>query len=48
MASSPFIAGLLGGASIRSVFLVDLVLMTLLGVAVQRTMKDAARTMDRS
>jgi MFS family permease len=39
MASSPFIAGLLGGASIRIVFLVDLALMALLAVTVQRTMK---------
>jgi len=39
MASSPFIAGLLGGASIRIVFLVDLALMTLLAVTVHRTMK---------
>jgi MFS family permease len=39
MASSPFIAGLLGGASIRIVFLVDLALMALLAVTVHRTMK---------
>ena len=41
MASSPFIAGLLGGASIRIVFLVDLALMALLAVTVHRTMKTA-------
>jgi len=39
MASSPFIAGLLGGTSIRIVFLVDLALMALLAVTVHRTMK---------
>jgi MFS family permease len=43
MASSPFIAGFLGGASIRIVFFVDLALMALLAVAVQRTMKDVVR-----
>ena len=40
MATSPFIAGALGGASIRIVFLADLALMALLAVMVQRTMKD--------
>ena len=40
MASAPFIAGALGGASIRIVFLADLALMALLAVIVQRTMKD--------
>jgi DHA1 family multidrug resistance protein-like MFS transporter len=40
MASSPFIAGFLGGASIRVVFVVDLVLMALLAAVVQRTMAD--------
>jgi DHA1 family multidrug resistance protein-like MFS transporter len=44
MASSPFIAGFVGGASIRIVFLVDLVLMTLLGVTVHRTMKEGLGT----
>jgi MFS family permease len=43
MASSPFIAGFLGGASIRIVFFVDLALMALLAIAVQRTMKDVVR-----
>lgn len=40
MASSPFIAGFLGGSSIRVVFLVDLVVMAVLAGAVQRLMVD--------
>ena len=40
MASSPFIAGFVGGASIRIVFFVDLVLMALLAAVVQKTMTD--------
>ena len=40
MASSPFIAGFLGGASIRIVFAVDLAMMALLAVVVQKTMTD--------
>jgi DHA1 family multidrug resistance protein-like MFS transporter len=40
MASSPFIAGFLGGASIRIVFVVDLALMALLTAVVQKTMTD--------
>jgi len=40
MASSPFIAGFLGGSSIRVVFLVDLVLMAALATAVQKLMVD--------
>ena len=40
MASSPFIAGFLGGASIRVVFVVDLALMALLAAVVQKTMAD--------
>lgn len=40
MASSPFVAGVLGGASIRIVFAVDLVLMGLLAAVVQKTMAD--------
>ena len=40
MASSPFIAGFVGGASIRIVFFVDLALMALLAVFVQKTMAD--------
>ena len=40
MASSPFIAGFVGGASIRIVFGVDLVLMGALAVVVQKTMTD--------
>jgi DHA1 family multidrug resistance protein-like MFS transporter len=38
MASSPFIAGFLGGASIRVVFFVDLAMMALLAAVVQRVM----------
>jgi MFS family permease len=40
MASSPFIAGFVGGASIRIVFAVDLVLMAILAAFVQKTMTD--------
>jgi DHA1 family multidrug resistance protein-like MFS transporter len=40
MAASPFIAGFLGGASIRVVFLVDLALMALVAAVVQRTMTE--------
>ena len=40
MASSPFIAGFLGGSSIRVVFLVDLVIMAALAGAVQKLMVD--------
>jgi DHA1 family multidrug resistance protein-like MFS transporter len=40
MASSPFIAGFLGGSSIRVVFLVDLVVMAALAVAVRKLMVD--------
>ena len=40
MASSPFIAGFVGGASIRIVFVVDLALMALLAAVVQKTMTD--------
>jgi DHA1 family multidrug resistance protein-like MFS transporter len=40
MAISPFIAGILSGASIRIVFLADLALMAVLAVIVHRTMKD--------
>jgi len=46
MASSPFIAGVLGGVSIRSVFIVDLAVMALLGVIVRRTMVDGHGTED--
>jgi MFS transporter, DHA1 family, multidrug resistance protein len=38
MASSPFIAGFLGGASIRSVFFVNLTVMTVVAAFVYRTM----------
>ncbi len=40
MASSPFIAGFVGGASIRIVFFVDLALMALLALVVQKTMTE--------
>ena len=40
MASSPFIAGFVGGASIRIVFFVDLALMAMLALVVQKTMTD--------
>jgi hypothetical protein len=40
MASSPFIAGFVGGASLRIVFVVDLALMALTAGLVSRTMKD--------
>ncbi len=42
MASSPFIAGFLGGASIRIVFLVDLALMAMLALAVRSLMQRVA------
>jgi MFS transporter, DHA1 family, multidrug resistance protein len=44
MASSPFIAGFLSGASIRIVFLVDLALMAVLALAVNRVMVDQKDT----
>ena len=40
MASSPFIAGFVGGASIRIVFFADLTVMALLAAIVHRTMAD--------
>ena len=40
MASSPFIAGFVGGTSIRIVFFVDLAMMALLAAVVQKTMAD--------
>ena len=40
MASSPFIAGFVGGTSIRVVFFVDLALMGILAAFVQKTMSD--------
>jgi MFS transporter, DHA1 family, multidrug resistance protein len=40
MASSPFIAGFLGGSSIRVVFLVDVVVMAVLAAAVHKLMVD--------
>jgi MFS family permease len=46
MASSPFIAGFLSGTGIRIVFFVDVVMMTLLAGAVQKTMVDI--TTDRT
>jgi DHA1 family multidrug resistance protein-like MFS transporter len=44
MASSPFIAGFLGGASIRIVFFVDLAIMAALALTVRRTMVGGAGT----
>ncbi len=44
MASSPFVAGALGGTSIRTVFFVDLALMALVAAVVQRTMAPAPAT----
>jgi hypothetical protein len=41
MASSPFVAGFLGGTSIRVVFIVDVVLMALIAGTVQNKMIDA-------
>jgi MFS transporter, DHA1 family, multidrug resistance protein len=41
MASSPFVAGALGGTSLRTVFFVDLGLMATLAVVVHRTMAPA-------
>jgi MFS family permease len=40
MASSPFIAGFVGGASIRIVFFVDLAIMAILAALVQKTMTE--------
>lgn len=40
MASSPFIAGFVGGASIRIVFFIDLAMVALLAAVVHRTMTD--------
>ena len=40
MASSPFIAGFVGGTSIRVVFFVDLALMGILAATVQKTMTE--------
>jgi MFS family permease len=40
MASSPFIAGFVGGASIRIVFFIDLALMAILAATVRRTMAE--------
>jgi MFS family permease len=42
MASSPFIAGFVGGASLRIVFFVDAAICTALAVTVRRMMKIAA------
>jgi MFS family permease len=44
MASSPFIAGFLGGASIRIVFFVDLVMMAAIAAVVHRTMVETPRS----
>jgi DHA1 family multidrug resistance protein-like MFS transporter len=40
MASSPFIAGFVGGSSIRIVFFADLAIMAILAAFVQKTMTD--------
>ena len=40
MASSPFIAGFVGGASLRVVFVLDLAMMGLIALLVWRTMQD--------
>jgi len=40
MATSPFIAGFIGGASLRVVFFIDLAMMALLASVVRRTMTD--------
>jgi hypothetical protein len=40
MASSPFIAGFLGGTSIRTVFFVDLAMMAILAAIVYRNMTE--------
>ena len=40
MASSPFVAGLVGGASLRVVFLLDAVVMGLLALIVHTAMVD--------
>jgi DHA1 family multidrug resistance protein-like MFS transporter len=42
MASSPFIAGFLGGASLRVVFFVNVALMGILAIVVRRRMVEAA------
>jgi MFS family permease len=42
MASSPFIAGFVGGASIRVVFAIDLVVMALLAALTWRTMEEGS------
>jgi MFS family permease len=39
MATSPFVAGFVGGASIRIVFAIDLVMMTALALVVHKTMR---------
>jgi MFS family permease len=41
MASSPFIAGFLGGTSLRIVFVVNVALMAIIAVAVRHKMIDA-------
>jgi len=40
MASSPFVAGFVGGASLRIMFFIDFALMAVLAAIVQRTMTD--------
>jgi MFS family permease len=50
MASSPLVAGLLGGTSIRIVFLLDLAMMVICAVLVGKTMKEnvVERTKDQA
>ena len=48
MASSPFIAGFVGGASIRIVFFADLALMGILAAVVQKTMTEILTYLRRS
>ena len=44
MAGSPFIAGFLSGTSIRIVFIVDVTLMALLAIGVQKMMVEIEET----
>ncbi len=46
MATSPFVAGLLGGTSIRVVFFVDLAIMAVLAIVVRKTMVEQQLAVD--
>jgi MFS family permease len=46
MATSPFVAGLLGGTSIRVVFFVDLAIMAALAIVVRKTMIEQRLAVD--